>query len=89
MARKVNIRIPSLLEDVFEEFITRIPDAKFERYSCGTPLLTRYRIARPLLHTIVVSLMYDGKVVCSWQTRCQLMYSIARDVIDPVTIIEP
>lgn len=89
MARRVNIIIASRHDDVFEEFITRIPGAKFERYTCGTPLLTRYKISRPHLQQVAGSLMFDEKVVCPWQTRCQLMHSIIRDLLDPVTIIEP
>lgn len=89
MARRVNIIIPSRHEDVFEEFITRIQGAKFERYTCNTPLLTRYKISRPHLLKIVDSLMFDKKVNCDWQIRCILMHSIARDLLDPVTIIEP
>lgn len=89
MARRVNIIILSQHEDVFEEFIARIQGAKFERYTCNTPLLTRYKISRPHLQQIAGSLLFDEKVDCNWLTRCQLMYSSVRDLLDPVTIIEP
>lgn len=89
MARKVNIIIPSSLSEVFEQFIARNVLNKYECFTCGTPLLTRYRMGRNDLFSTVLSIEYGDDVKCSAEQRRQLLYCIARDLLDPVTIIEP
>ena len=89
MARKVNIIIPSRLSDEFEQFVTRTEGTKYERYTCGTPLLTRYKMTKTDLLCTCISIEYGDDVKCSAEQRRQLLYCIARDLLDPVTIIEP
>lgn len=89
MKRKVNVIIPSQLCDEFEQFITCNPLAKYERFSCGTPIMTRYKLTGTNLHSAVVSIYYNSSVECTQENRSYLLYCIARDLLDPVTIVEP
>ncbi len=89
MARKINVVIPSSLSEWFEEFVTLTKGSKYERLSCGTPLLTRYKMTRPALHGVCISIRYADDVTCPAAKRIELLYCIARDLLDPVTIIEP
>lgn len=89
MARKISIIIPSSLSEWFEEFVSLTKGSKYEKFSCGTPLLTRYKMTRSDLHGVCISIRYSDDVTCSAEKRIDLLYCIARDLLDPVTIIEP
>lgn len=89
MARKVNIVIPTVLSDEFEQFVTRTEGTKYERYTCNTPLLTRYKMTKKDLHCTCISIAYADDVSCTFSNRAFMLYCIARDLLDPVTIIEP
>ena len=89
MKRKVNIIIPSRLSDEFEQFVTRTEGTKYERISCNTPLLTRYKMTKKDLHCTCISIAYGDDVSSSDKNRAFMLYCIARDLLDPVTIIEP
>lgn len=89
MARKINVVIPTSLSEWFEEFVSLTEGSKYERFTCGTPLLTRYRMTRPALHGVCISIRYAEAVYCPADKRIELLYCIARDLLDPVTIIEP
>lgn len=89
MARKINVVIPTSLSEWFEEFVTLTKGSKYEKFTCGTPLLTRFRMTRPALHGVCISIRYADDVTCPAAKRIELLYCIARDLLDPVTIIEP
>ena len=89
MARKINVVIPTSMSEWFGEFVSLTKGSKYERFSCGTPLLTRYRMTRPELHGVCISIRYADDVTCPAAKRIELLYCIARDLLDPVTIIEP
>jgi hypothetical protein len=89
MARKVSIIIPTSLSELFEEFVSLTKGRSYERFSCGTPLLTRYKMTRPALHGVCISIRFSDDVMCSAEKRIELLYSIARDLLDPITIVEP
>ena len=89
MARKVNIIIPTSLSDEFEQFVTRTEGTKYERYAWRTPSLTRYKMTKMDLHHTCISIAYGDDVSSSDKNRAYMLYCIARDLLDPVTIIEP
>lgn len=89
MARKVNIIIPSSLSDVFEEFVMQNCLNKYERFAYNSPLHTRYKMGRNDLFSTVVSIHYNSNVQCSAENRAYLLYCIARDLLNPVTDVNP
>lgn len=89
MAKKINILIPSLLCDKFERFITFNSSRTYELFSCGTPLLQRYRMDKQDLLGTVIDIQYNYEIKCSEEYRARLLFYIARDLLDPITIIEP
>lgn len=89
MARKVNIIIPSSLSDEFEQFVTRTEGTKYERYTCGSPLSTRYKMTRKDLHCTCISICYAPDVESSMNHRAFMLYCIARDLLNPITDVNP
>lgn len=89
MAKKVNIIIPSSLSDVFEEFVMQNSLNKYERFAYNSPLSTRYKMGKNDLFSTVLSIHYNSSVQCSAENRDHLLFCIARDLLDPITDVNP
>lgn len=89
MEQKINVLIPTWLSEWFEEFVTLTKGNKYERFTWNTPMLTRYKMTRAHLHRTCISIRYADDVTCPPAKRIELLYCIARDLLDPVSIIEP
>lgn len=89
MARKHNIIIASTLCDLFEQFVKFNPKREYERFTTGTPLLTRYIVGHLDLLGTVIEIELNYEITCPNDYRQRLLYCIAHDLLDPPTIIEP
>lgn len=89
MARYYNIIIPTSLSDVFETLITFDKRNKYERFAYTSKDFTRYRIKHADLLRVLQQVNFNYQIGCPEESRCELLYCIARDILYPVSICKP